>query len=568
MHKIIILLFLLSGLNMSGQNPQLNWVNWIKGDDFKYLSKVETSENGDFIIAGTFRDELNFTPKHAASTLKSTGGNDGLVCKYDSSGDLIWAKPVGGINQDWVYDIAESNDKSLYTAGSYQGTVDFDNGPGSMIRTATSDDGFLLKMNEFGYSQWVITFNAKQFEYATHVEVDDNGFVYVSGRFSDTVDFDPGVDTFQIISKSYNSQFICKYSPSGSLVWAKSIESDGKLTLVDMAVDKKSNIYFTGNFSDTIDFDPGPGSKTLTTYGWEERFLLKLNDKGEFVWAKPSAGIYHYLDADVLDVTDNGNIYTTGSFMGLMADFDPGPGKVESQSVGLQDVFIQCLDKDGNYIWHRTFGSKKPDYGRGIDVDSKGNVFLTGDFQEEMNLAELPDTMYIRAKLGIDIFNLCLDQNGNIKWAYVLSGNKVNDSRCIEIQEDKNIISAGTFYEINDIDPGPLNIKISSNYEPDIYFHSVSISNTVGLKQNLFKETVSVFPNPASDIFHIRNSVYFPNNATIEFINSYGIKIHTEYLKSNSTSFSINASGWNKGLYIYNLKIDGYVHQSGKLLLE
>jgi hypothetical protein len=54
----------------------------------------------------------------------------------------------------------------------------------------------------------------------------------------------------------------------------------------NFAVDNENNLFIAGSFSGKVDFDPGPKEFFLTGSILRDIFLLKLNSKGEFVWAK------------------------------------------------------------------------------------------------------------------------------------------------------------------------------------------------------------------------------------------------------------------------------------------
>ncbi|MCC6383869.1 MAG: hypothetical protein LC117_06740 [Bacteroidia bacterium] len=55
-------------------------------------------------------------------------------------------------------------------------------------------------------------------------------------------------------------------------------------------VDALGNVYVTGYFSGTIDFDPGASIYNLTSAGSVDVFISKLNTSGNFVWAEQLGG--------------------------------------------------------------------------------------------------------------------------------------------------------------------------------------------------------------------------------------------------------------------------------------
>src|SRR5205814_3157436 len=95
---------------------------------------------------------------------------------------------------------------------------------------------------------------------------------------------------YNLISAGGYDIFIWKLNLSGNLVWAKAMGSPNQETANAIAVDGAGNVYTTGVFHDTCDFDPGPSTYNLTAPGQEHIFVSKLNASGNFIWAKQMGG--------------------------------------------------------------------------------------------------------------------------------------------------------------------------------------------------------------------------------------------------------------------------------------
>jgi Beta-propeller repeat len=137
--------------------------------------------------------------------------------------------------------------------------------------------------------------------------------------------------------------------------WAKSIGGTGGDTGNSIAVDALGNVYTTGIFINTVDFDPGAGVFNLTSVGGSNIFVSKLDASGNFVWAKSTGsgnGISNSIAVDA-----SGSVYTTGSFNGTV-DFDPGVGVFNLTSAGSDaDIFVSKLDASGNFVWAKSVGA-------------------------------------------------------------------------------------------------------------------------------------------------------------------------------------------------------------------
>src|SRR5674476_1418906 len=123
-----------------------------------------------------------------------------------------------------------------------------------------------------------------------------------------------------------------------SLVWAKNMGGASDDYVNSIAVDASGNVYTTGYFLGTVDFDPGAGTYNLTSAGGYDIFIIKLDASGNFVWAK-NMGASSGASSDQgfsIAVDASGNVYTTGLFTGT-ADFDPGAGTYNLTSAGSGD---------------------------------------------------------------------------------------------------------------------------------------------------------------------------------------------------------------------------------------
>ena len=126
--------------------------------------------------------------------------------------------------------------------------------------------------------------------WASGVAVDGSGNVYTTGYFTGTVgtvDFDPGAGVFNLTSTGRSDIFVSKLDSAGNFVWVR--QMGGSAAGNDVAVDGSGNVYTTGSFSGTADFDPGAGVFNLTSAGGPV-FVSKLDSAGNFVWARQMGG--------------------------------------------------------------------------------------------------------------------------------------------------------------------------------------------------------------------------------------------------------------------------------------
>ena len=184
----------------------------------------------------------------------------------------------------------------------------------SLLLLSSATIGQTIKLD------WVNTFGDIYDDKATDLTIDAQGNIYVTGSFYGTVDFDPDTSTFTLTSGSNSDIYVLKLDTGGDLIWAKSIIGARSQNIT---VNDSANVYISGIFLDRIDFDPGIGVFNLVGQGWIDAFILKLDSNGEFIWARSLTGSSRVFPQSMA-VDISGNLYLTGWFTDSV-DFDPGP---------------------------------------------------------------------------------------------------------------------------------------------------------------------------------------------------------------------------------------------------
>jgi hypothetical protein len=149
--------------------------------------------------------------------------------------------------------------------------------------------------------------------------------------------------------------FLSVHLNAQNLNWVKGIGSTGLDQGRTVASDAAGNMYLTGNFSATVDFDPGAGIFNLTAFGQYDGFVLKLDPLGNFMWAKQFGGVNEEFSENIA-VDNTGNVIIGGHYIGT-ADFNPGPSTFNLTSNGSEDIFILKLDPSGSFLWAKSIGA-------------------------------------------------------------------------------------------------------------------------------------------------------------------------------------------------------------------
>lgn len=300
------------------------------------------------------------------------------------------------------------------------------------------------------YSQkldWVKNFGLKNQESCgTSIVTDKDGNVYSIGYFQETIDIDPGINIFQLSSKGEQDIYISKLDSLGNFIWGKSIGSTENEYPNSITIDKFANIYLTGIFGKTVDFDPGSGYYGLSSVGRSDVFILKLNSNGDFVWAKRFGGTsYDY--AYELTIDSFNNVYTVGNFRRTV-DFDPGAGTYNLTSSGMfpdyDNTFITKLNSNGGFIWAKQITGTNYNYGITITCDRNSDVIIGGIFYGSCDF-DPGANIYNLNSINYDNYILKLSSTGNFKWVKSFGGNGDDYIRSLKTDQLNNIFATGNF---------------------------------------------------------------------------------------------------------------------------
>ena len=297
-----------------------------------------------------------------------------LQMTFAQAPNYVWARRVGGANNDDGRSMVSDAAGNLYITGFYRQTADMDPGPGTQLFTAVGlEDIFVTRLDANGNWVWTRTVGAANNEYAYSIALDASGNILITGQFNGTVDFNPGAGVNNLTSGGTFDAFVLKLDPSGNYLWAVRFGS----TLGDygrtVTTDATGNVYTIGTYTGTVDFDPGAGTSNLTSVGLLDVFISKLDASGNFVWAKSIGGVNNDEGRGIV-IDGSGNPLITGFYNGTV-DFDPNAGTYNLPGIGGTDSYILKLDAAGNFVWAISTGGTGTDAGNALTLDASGNIY-------------------------------------------------------------------------------------------------------------------------------------------------------------------------------------------------
>ncbi|MGE0718368.1 MAG: hypothetical protein AB7P02_23175, partial [Alphaproteobacteria bacterium] len=389
---------------------QWAWVGGGAAQNADRAYDVAVAPDGDAVVVGMFNGTADFDPTGGVTNLEATGAVGAnfnhFVARYDSDGNLIWARTSGGsTNTEVAHGVDVGPDGHAYVVGTFLGTVDFDHTAATTELVSSgspsneNDNYFVARYDADGTLVWAHTTGpseAKENAYA--VALDGKGNLFVAGDFGGTVDFDDDpAGTVELVAEPANyttNMFVAKYSTAGDLLWARTAAGpdDGIETAAAVTVDNDGNVIVVGSFDGTMQF----GDTTLTATGAQysfNYFVAKYDTNGNLLWATTTGPTDNDNGESAFAVStdDKDNVYVSGTFSGTV-DFDPGAGElVASTESYLNRYFIARYSAAGVIQSVTTTGSPGDSEAINATAIEDDRFYATGLFVGTVDFDPGPD---------------------------------------------------------------------------------------------------------------------------------------------------------------------------------
>ncbi len=268
------------------------WAYLIDGTGYEQASAIAVNAAGDVCVTGHFSsatfpgaDTVDFDFGPGTFKLASANSMGSMACfiaKYTASGGFSWAGALISSANIKTYGVDLDAQGNAVVTGFFFAATDFDFGPATNSLapvSAIQADAFLAKYDATGNYLWANACaenSASNAERGISVKLDAWGSVYVTGSYSGTVDLDPSASVASFTSAGNADIFLAKYSAAGAYAWAKTINSGGNESPAMISVHDSTNIWVTGKYEGSINFNgPSPGSYSRTANGFTDFFTVK-----------------------------------------------------------------------------------------------------------------------------------------------------------------------------------------------------------------------------------------------------------------------------------------------------
>lgn len=448
--------------------------------------------DGNVLLAGDYWGTADLDPTDALDEHSSVGSDDAFVTKVNSDGSYAWTYAVGGPEYDGARSLAVAENACVLVGGSYQGTVDFDPTDGIDERTAVGDyNVFLTKLTSEGAYLWTLTFGEGDEDVgASKIGLDGQGNILIVGSYCGTADFDPGEGTDLHSALISRDVFVTKLDSDGAYGWTRTFGGTGYDRGTGIGLDPDGNIFVTGTFRGTVDFDPTDGVDWHSMVPpYEDVFVTKLHPDGSYAWTR-TYDPWLSVQGGPIAVGPDGGAVIGGAFR-YTVDFDPTDEEDLRTSVGeTSDLFVTKVYTDGSYAWTYTVGGPSSESAEGVAVDLSGTVFITGYFNDTVDFDPGPTSDPHSSMPRADIFVTVLQPDGSYGWTRTFGGPGTDGGKHVAVDAYGGVIVGGSFRTIEETGP--------ADFDPGCELDEHGV-HCYGAPDNFITKLVCVEPTPDFD---------------------------------------------------------------------
>jgi hypothetical protein len=391
----------------------LKWGTYYGGSDF----------DDGFAITLDNADNVYFTGITTSSSLATTGAyqtsfggsSDAFICKFSSSGALVWFTYFGGSDNDKGLDLTLDNKGSIYLSGltaSTNGIATSGAYQASFTGRSYFGDGYLAKFDTLGTKLSWGTYTGGAEAYCVGFDAANN--VYISGSTTSSSGI-ATIGAYQTVFGGNKDVFIAKFTSAGNIKWATYYGDTMDDYCTGMAVDPDGTVYLSGQTSSSSKFAT-PGAFQSSNAGGKDAFLAVFGTNGTRKYGTYYGGSgddkTNYGQGGTLCKDIYGNVYITGytdSSSGLATS-----GAYQSSNGGWNDAF---LAKFGGFPSKGLFKNDVEI----ISIDSPSVHFCPGKHSVSVTLANFGTNTLTKATIQWVL-------NGTAQAAYKWTGSLASDS--------------------------------------------------------------------------------------------------------------------------------------------
>jgi gliding motility-associated-like protein len=229
------------------------WAVSIGNEGLDQANNLTIDDNGNPTIIGQYDSlVLDADPGPGVFNLQNNGGKDAFIVHLDTNGNFLWAKTVGGGGDDYGDRIVADHLGNVVAVFQYESTVTV--GTQTFTSAGATFNGLMVKYDVNGNFIWAVNWSDTGDSEGRSLAIDVNNNVTVTGVFGNSVNFNP-LGTSKVLNGNGSASFLAKYASTGSLVWVQQVNGAIINHNLDLCQDASGNIFLDGPFGSALTFN-------------------------------------------------------------------------------------------------------------------------------------------------------------------------------------------------------------------------------------------------------------------------------------------------------------------------
>ncbi|MBI3124604.1 MAG: T9SS type A sorting domain-containing protein [Ignavibacteriales bacterium] len=536
---------------------EFDWTFHAGGEGIDAAWRVRELDNSNIVMGGRFEKTMQFDN----SFINYAGTYDFYIASLSKTKKLNWVYSGGGTGDDGLSDLIIDKDGNIVFTGVISQAATYDN---IQLISNGERDACIVKVDKNGKHIWSLSFGGTGNDDGARLGIDGNNNYYLVGSFS-SPQIKIGATTLTNTNTGSEDIFIVKLSPSGSVLWVKSMGGIDLQRIWGVHVLNDGTFLVTGWFTNELIVE---NTTYLSKNASIDLFVSKYSNEGKVIWLKVYGGAgsdYPYgIKTDAEE-----NIFLTGTFSSSYSF-----GDISLSNKGGEDIFLAKLNYLGNPIWVKTAGGAGNDRAYSLALDKQSNVSIAGYICGDAQFENVTLNCTLNQSVS---FLVIYNKDGNLL-ATSIPKNPDNKTYTYNLAYHHDIDNSGNYYLLGIfMAPVTFNNQLICRGTSDVYLVKYKPFYTTNIFENNLTEIPSDFhlyqnyPNPFNPVTTIRYHIAVGSHVTLKVFDILGREVTTlvnEFLNPgiHNSQFSIRNSELPSGVYFYQLRAGSFT-ETRKLVL-
>jgi hypothetical protein len=310
-----------------------------------------------------------------------------------------------------------------------------------------------------------------------------------------------------------------------------------------MAINSKGQVYLIGEYSSTVDFDPGIPVDERSSKNGPNTFISKFDSSGNYqkVITIKSEGIDH---GNSITIDQHDDIIVCGTSFGMM---EIGIDSLKYNYNG-NGALVAKFDSSSQLVWVKIFGNSMMNVGNKIACDKNNDIYIIGVFEDTISLGSI---QFYSEGQG-DVFIAKLTSAGAVEWANSFGGIEYDWGYSLTVIRPNNIVAIGQYYDVGYINNDKNNTLVCNGQNAAFYFQIAN--RPLFIEKEFIRTNLDFYPNPAAD----KVNILLPQNYKVIKVIALNIIGQTYDLPSTENlggNLEVDLSQLPKGFF--TLLLDG-----------